>query len=160
MSGASSSGGESETLEQDGRFPSGPWKGYFLQPLLKAGRSWMELQLTFQAGFMRGQGRDWVGPFVIVGRYQVDDGKCHWSKRYIGKHDVAYQGYNEGRGIWGGWEIPPLSHGGFHIWPVAMGDPDIRELAESLEEPALAGVAEEGSRESAVGSRDQKPAMV
>ena len=49
-------------LEQDGRFPSGPWKGFFLQPEL-AGRHWMELKLTFPPGTgkLRGDGRDWVG---------------------------------------------------------------------------------------------------
>lgn len=134
-----------ESLEQDSRFPSGPWKGYFLQPMLKSGRSWMELHLTFREGRMRGEGRDWVGNFLIVGRYETDSGKCHWSKRYIGRHDVAYQGYNEGKGIWGQWQIPPLWHGGFHIWPVAMGDPDTNRLVESIEEPELVGVADEAS---------------
>ena len=27
-----------EDLEQDSRFPSGPWKGYFLQPPLYSGK--------------------------------------------------------------------------------------------------------------------------
>ena len=36
-------------LEQDSRFPSGPWKGFFLQPVLP-GRHWMELNLTFRRG--------------------------------------------------------------------------------------------------------------
>src|SRR5262249_22121077 len=57
-------------------------------------------------------------------------------KRYIGKHDVAYQGYNEGKGIWGLWEIPPSSRGGFHIWPTALGDPTSPHQAEATEAPA------------------------
>jgi hypothetical protein len=40
-------------LEQDSRFPSGPWKGFFLQPVL-AGRHWMELNLTFRQGVLQG----------------------------------------------------------------------------------------------------------
>jgi len=131
---------ETVALEQDSRFPSGPWKGFFLQPQIK-GRSWMDLDLTFRDGTMRGEGRDWVGKFIIVGRYETESGKCWWTKRYIGKHDVAYQGYNEGKGIWGTWEIPPLWRGGFHIWPVAMGEPDIDKLTESIEEPELVEVA-------------------
>lgn len=90
---------------------------------------------------MRGEGRDWVGPFIITGRYETESGKCWWTKKYLGKHDVAYQGYNEGKGIWGAWEIPPLWRGGFHIWPVAMGDPDTDKLTEVLEEPELVEVA-------------------
>jgi hypothetical protein len=120
--------------EQDSRFPSGPWKGFFVQPRIE-GRSWMDLQLSFREGSICGDGRDWVGPFVIVGRYELQSGKCWWTKKYIGKHDVAYQGYNEGKGIWGVWEIPPAWRGGFHIWPLAMGDPTIQHLAEALDEP-------------------------
>ena len=121
-------------VEQDSRFPSGPWKGFFLQPT-RPGRHWMDLQLTFREGNIRGEGRDWVGRFIITGRYQIEDGRCWWTKRYIGKHDVAYQGYNEGKGIWGTWQIPPAWRGGFHIWPLAMGDPDMDRLVEAIEEP-------------------------
>jgi hypothetical protein len=125
-----------EQTEQDSRFPSGPWKGFFLQPG-RTDRSWMEIQLTFRKGEMRGEGRDRVGEFRFKGRYEVESGKCWWTKQYIGKHNLYYQGYNEGKGIWGVWEWLP-SHpyrGGFHIWPVAMGDPTGDRLAEALEEP-------------------------
>jgi len=64
-----------------------------------------------------------------------------WTKRYIGKHDVSYRGYNEGKGIWGLWEIPPTWKGGFHIWPEAMGDPTQQKLAEAIDEPAEAEAA-------------------
>ena len=84
---------------------------------------------------MTGEGRDSIGAFLIRGRYSVDDGKCHWTKKYVGKHDVAYHGYNEGKGIWGIWEIPPSWRGGFHIWPLAMGDPTLNKLAEAADQP-------------------------
>ena len=106
---------ESQT-ETDSRFPSGPWCGFFLMSHLP-GRHQMELHLTFRQGMMTGEGRDRIGHFLIRGRYQVEDGQCWWTKRYIGKHDVSYHGYNEGKGIWGLWEIPPTWKGGFHIWP-------------------------------------------
>jgi hypothetical protein len=99
------------------------------------GRHQMELILNFHQGVMTGEGRDLIGSFLFRGKYQLEDGKCTWTKRYIGKHDVAYQGYNEGKGIWGRWEIPPSSHGGFHIWPSSMGDPTNPKLAEGVEEP-------------------------
>jgi hypothetical protein len=91
---------------------------------------------------MTGEGRDWVGDFVIRGQYNVADGECYWTKRYLGKHDVFYKGYNEGKGIWGRWDIAghfnlgiPL-HGGFHIWPEGMDDPTQQHLHEEADLPA------------------------
>lgn len=130
----------SAPLETDPRFPSGPWTGFFLQPILP-GRHHMELHLLFQSGQATGEGRDWVGHFILRGKYDLADGTCHWTKRYLGKHDVFYQGYNEGTGIWGVWEIPPppnggqLWRGGFHIWPEGMPDPSQPHLVEELDLP-------------------------
>jgi hypothetical protein len=128
-------------VEADSRFPSGPWKGFFLQPGVN-GRQWMELILTFRGGMIRGEGRDRIGKFLFVGRYDLTDGKCWWTKRYVGRHDIAYTGYNEGKGIWGTWEDPKASYwrGGFRIWPEAMGDPYAIRTAEEIEEPELIGV--------------------
>jgi hypothetical protein len=128
-------------LETDPRFPSGPWTGFFLQPVLP-GRHQMELRLTFQHGQLTGDGRDWVGPFILRGRYDVADGRCYWTKRYLGRHDVFYTGFNEGKGIWGVWEIPPGPtepsgwRGGFHIWPEGMPDPTEPHLTEEADLPA------------------------
>jgi len=134
---------QEQSLETDPRFPSGPWTGFFLQPLVP-GRHLMELHLAFRGGTMVGEGRDWVGRFIIRGRYNVADGKCHWSKRYLGKHDVFYQGFNEGKGIWGVWEIPPVDghiqqRGGFHIWPEGMADPTQQHLTEEADLPITVG---------------------
>jgi hypothetical protein len=134
MTSIPSSSAPEPLSETDPRFPSGPWRGFFLMAHLP-GRHQMELQLTFRQGVMTGEGRDMIGPFLIRGRYNTDDGKCRWTKRYIEKHDVAYHGYNEGKGIWGLWEIPPTWRGGFHIWPEAMGDPTNPKLAEAIDEP-------------------------
>ncbi len=128
-------------IETDPRFPSGPWTGFFLQKEVP-GRHWMELQLTFQKGVIQGEGRDRVGGFLIKGRYQLEDGRCHWNKTYIGRHSVFYKGFNEGKGIWGTWEIPPLWQGGFHIWPEGMADPTKPALAESAEGPETIPVIE------------------
>jgi hypothetical protein len=128
-------------LETDPRFVSGPWTGFFLQRELPDGRYQMELILTFCRGRITGEGRDLVGAFVVDGSYSLPEGKCRWTKRYLGKHDVYYQGFNEGKGIWGTWEIPPRGafarlHGGFHIWPEGMSDPTTSHLAEEAELPA------------------------
>ncbi len=104
----------------------------------------MELILTFRNGEFNGEGRDWVGEFIIRGRYDVTDGRCHWTKRYVGKHDVFYEGFNEGKGIWGVWEIPHMHYrGGFHIWPEGMADPTGRHLTESADVPTVVEIAEE-----------------
>lgn len=122
--------------ETDPRFPSGPWIGFFLQKHLRAGRHAMELRLTFRNQVMTGEGRDLIGTFSIKGRYSTADGRCHWVKRYDGKHDVFYQGYNEGKGIWGIWEIATDGlRGGFHVWPEGMGDPTKPELTEEADLP-------------------------
>ncbi len=129
-------------LETDPRFPSGRWTGFFVQTQdPHPGRHMMELDLKFAAGVLTGTGRDFVGRFLIRGRYDTADGKCRWSKRYLGKHDVFYQGYNEGKGIWGIWEIPAAQNygfyfrGGFHIWPEGMPDPSFPQLSEEADLP-------------------------
>ena len=81
---------EAPLEETDPRFPSGPWTGFFLMDHLP-GRHQMELHLSFRQGTMTGEGRDRVGPFLIRGRYSVDDGKCHWTKRYIGQLPLSAQ---------------------------------------------------------------------
>jgi len=129
-------------LETDPRFPSGPWTGFFLDRRLP-GRHRMELGLTFRQGVLVGEGRDWVGKFVVQGRYDLADGRCYFVKRYLGKHDVNYQGFNEGKGIWGVWEIvwpipdrPAIKwSGGFHIWPEGMADPSHPKLSEQADLP-------------------------
>jgi hypothetical protein len=123
--------------ESDPRFPSGKWLGFFLQKEVP-GRHWMELFLTFANGIMTGTGRDWVGEFVIEGTYDIDNGAAHWNKSYIGKHVVTYKGFNEGKGIWGTWELITQSQtitGGFHIWPEGMPDPTQPRVAEEAEVP-------------------------
>jgi hypothetical protein len=134
---------EAPQLETDPRFPSGPWVGFFLQKSLP-GRHQMELRLTFQNGVMAGEGRDWVGDFHVKGAYNLSDGKCYWTKKYVGKHDVFYQGYGEGKGIWGVWEIALAGHafvarGGFHIWPEGLGDPTNEHLVAEADLPAPPG---------------------
>jgi hypothetical protein len=122
-------------LETDPRFPSGPWVGYFVQ----FGKHLTELRLTFKQGAMTGEGRDWVGDYLVRGRYDLANGKCYWTKSYIGQHDVFYDGYNEGKGIWGRWEVVPYGHtyhGGFHIWPEGMDDPTQQHLAAEADLPA------------------------
>lgn len=127
---------ETETLESDDRFPSGPWEGFWLQPEVPPGKHPMELKLEFQHGRMSGEGRDAVGQFNLTGRYDTSDGRCHFTKSYPNRHTVPYSGYNEGRGIWGTWELPDYAlRGGFHIWPLGSGSGDGIRLVEEADVP-------------------------
>lgn len=132
-----------DDLETDPRFPSGPWVGYFLQKAMP-GKHLMELHLRFRNGEMTGQGRDWVGAFLIRGRYETAEGRCRFHKRYVGLHDVYYTGFGENKGIWGTWEIPTvadptINKGGFHIWPVGLPNPTTPAMSTAVEEPVGAG---------------------
>src|SRR4051812_7760276 len=123
--------------ETDSRFPSGKWVGFFIDKRLP-GRHQMEILLTFAGGRMTGEGRDRVGKFTFRGSYDVADGKCSWVKQYLGKHAVRYKGFNEGKGIWGTWEMHwgGLAYtGGFHIWPEGMADPTQPRLAAEADVP-------------------------
>src|ERR1043166_3952976 len=132
-------------LEPDPRFPSGGWVGFWIQKQLPPGRFQTELHLTFVQGVLSGEGRDWVGTYSVRGRYNLADGRSHWTKHYTEKHDVFYEGYNEGKGIWGTWKISDSFHGGFHIWPEGMPDPTGSHLTEQADLPQT--VEEHESRE-------------
>ena len=123
-------------LETDPRFPSGEWKGFWLQRGFP-GRQWMALSLEFRAGNVTGEGRDLVGDFLLQGTYLLDTGKCGMIKTYVGLYSLIYDGANEndGKWIWGVWHLPGES-GGFHIWPKGEADPTLSRLSEAKELPA------------------------
>jgi len=132
----------SSPVETDPRFPSGKWVGFFTDRRIP-GKHQMELFLTFCQQSIVGSGRDWVGAFTIDGSYQLSDGLCIWVKQYIGKHLVGYRGFNEGKGIWGAWELTDLGltfTGGFHIWPEGMPDPTQPRLEEEADVPMDVGL--------------------
>jgi hypothetical protein len=114
-------------------YPSGPWTGFYTYNLL-TGKHRMDLTLTFSNGSISGDGADAVGLFIIAGRYDVAAGECHWTKTYVGAHDVFYRGFREGKGIWGLWEIRSWWRGGFHIWP--LGEAEAEEFEMEAEETA------------------------
>src|SRR5262245_53550724 len=137
-------------VEQDPRFPSGAWTGFFLQYWLP-GRHQTDLCLTCRDGELAGTGRDWVGAYTVDGHYDPATGRCEWIKKYLGKHSVAYRGVNDGRGSWGVWEIRQLGglyvdRGGFHIWPEGT---NVSAASDETERAVLAVMEKEfGSRRS------------
>ena len=116
----------------DQLFLSGPWVGFYnYRP---GDRHRMDLELSFASGSMTGDGNDDLGRFLIKGRYDASSGECHWTKSYVGAHQVSYRGFREGKGIWGTWEISLFAHGGFRIWPRTAGEGEShRETAEQTE---------------------------
>jgi hypothetical protein len=139
---------EHAAVEQDPRFPSGAWTGFFLQYWLP-GRHNTDLRMTCRDGHLTGIGRDWVGAYTINGNYDLATGQCEWIKQYKGKHSVSYRGLNDGRGIWGVWEIRQFAgllvdRGGFHIWPEGT---NVSEASERTEQAVLQVMRKEfGSR--------------
>jgi hypothetical protein len=124
------------TVMNESLFPSGPWTGFYnYRP---GDRHRMDLHLNFARGNMSGDGADDIGRFLIKGRYDAATLECHWTKSYLGAHDVFYKGFREGKGIWGTWEIGRRFHGGFHIWPRAAGEGETQTEASELAEPVEA----------------------
>jgi hypothetical protein len=115
--------------------------GFFSRDIRLPDRGWMRLRLTFSSGVVAGEGRDDHGKFVILGSYDVADGRCGWVKTYPGVHSVLYAGLNEGTGIRGRWQFPrdapssALLHRGFHIWPEGVADPTGEGLQAEAELP-------------------------
>jgi hypothetical protein len=115
-------------------FPSGPWIGFYTYSGNRD-RHRMDLGLEFGNGTITGEGNDDLGAFVIRGRFYAATRECHWTKTYVGGHDVYYKGFREGRGIWGTWEIRDATSGGFKIWPLASGSGDDEAETEEEVEP-------------------------
>jgi hypothetical protein len=83
--------------------PSGPWTGFYNYGRMTR-KHRIDLAMTFADHIFSGDGNDDIGVFVVSGRFDETNGECHWTKTYIGGHDVYYRGFREG--IWGLWELP------------------------------------------------------
>jgi hypothetical protein len=110
------------------------WTGFYIYQG-RQDRHRTDLALEFGKGVITGEGVDDIGVFVVRGRYEDGTKECHWTKTYVGQHDVFYQGVREGKGIWGRWEIVNATSGGFKIWPLASGADDEGAGVEEKVEP-------------------------
>ncbi len=124
-------------MEHDPRLPSGEWSGFYLESH-RSQRGWMHLYLTFADGVVRGEGTDYVGPWIASGSYDTESGGCQWTKQYLGKHTVTYRGRLEDSGIRGRWKIAH-STGDFHIWPSRLREQTERYLKSELDQPVPPG---------------------
>jgi hypothetical protein len=117
----------------DDQYPSGPWTGFYNYTPKEKFR--MDLRIDFANGQMTGEGNDNVGAFQIRGRYDAATRECSWTKVYPGSHEVYYEGYRDGKGIWGRWEINAFNHGGFYIWPRKNEESDGQNISETAKQP-------------------------
>ncbi|MEI7657944.1 MAG: hypothetical protein WCK33_07755 [Phycisphaerae bacterium] len=121
--------------EQDPRFPSGPWFGFYRQG---GTQSRQRFTLTFKDGHVRGEGKDPVAPFIVTGTYCTVTGTVNLTKSYD-RYRVFYRGIAQpDDGIPGLWTIPYFGGvitdtGEFHIWPDELAMEEGKRLAQ--EEP-------------------------
>lgn len=113
-------------------FTSGTWNGFYIEKH-NDNRGWMHLYLDFTEGQMKGEGTDYVGPWVLKGTYDAQTAECIWTKQYMGKHIVKYTGKLGENGITGSWSIGGLLNGPFHIWPSRMTHFNEMYMTEDLE---------------------------
>jgi hypothetical protein len=116
----------------DDAIPSGDWRGFYTYGS-PTDRHRMDLRLEFANGSIRGDGIDDIGTFTIRGGYD-DSLTCHWTKTYA-THAVFYQGPFDMGSIYGVWEIPPFSRGGFRIWPGKTSAEVAELMGVEIEEP-------------------------
>ena len=131
------------TNEDDPRFPSGEWEGFYLYGFGMVPRHRMSCVLTFSRGQVSGSGLDDVGRFTWSGTYDVSAGRCRLHKRYA-THVVVYDGYVEAQGMWGIWELS-RSRGGFRLWP--QGSKAQQEEEEQVELSLPTGEYEPGQQD-------------
>lgn len=120
-------------MESDSRLPTGEWTGFFLDKRMP-NRGWMHLYLEFAEGVIKGEGTDFVGPWIAKGSYELVQSQCLWVKQYVGKHTVQYSGKVDENGIVGSWRIEYLT-GEFHIWPQSKQHLSQMYLEDELEFP-------------------------
>ena len=121
-------------MESDNRLPTGEWNGFYLENH-QPRRGWMHLYMSFTDGKIKGEGTDYVGPWVAHGEYDLETGICSWVKQYIGKHQVIYHGKIGENGIMGHWEISFIT-GEFHIWPKGMNNLNELYMEDDLSQPS------------------------
>lgn len=122
-------------------FPSGNWTGFYLESHRRE-PGWMHLHLVCDPqGAIQGEGVDYVGPWTLLGNFLLPNKQCVWTKRYVGRHKVTYDGQLSSDGIRGEWHIEPFLEGRFHIWPESMAHWHEQYLREGLprraDDPAL-----------------------
>ena len=126
---------ETANFESDPRFPTGPWKGYWLQD---GETGLMDLSLAFVEGIVVGSGKDLIGEFDLQGVYSVEERSIALKKTYRGKHEVWYRGRPIQGELMGEWTIADTpARGGWRLWPVEDEFQIIRIQVETEDGPIV-----------------------
>ena len=106
--------------ERNPDFHTGNWCGFYLENH-RGEPGWMHMYLECDiAGKIKGEGIDYVGPWTLGGHFDAETKHCQWSKLYVGRHTVHYEGTLGEAGVQGNWKIQPYLTGNFHVWPEGM----------------------------------------
>ncbi len=101
-------------------FTSGNWTGFYLESHRRE-PGWMHLYMDCnEIGVIKGEGIDYVGPWTLAGQFSPANKLCTWTKSYVNRHNVYYEGILGENGIAGDWRIRQFLRGRFHIWPESM----------------------------------------
>ncbi|MEM6552579.1 MAG: hypothetical protein AAF750_10695 [Planctomycetota bacterium] len=121
--------------ETDPRFPSGAWRGYWIQDDFTG---WMEVDLTFRQGKIIGEGTDPVSRYTMRGTYDLDTGKVVIRKHYLNQYMLPYAGVMGGDGHMSGlWEIPSCNdRGPWRLWPKGKGG-EYQSISGMADEPRV-----------------------
>jgi hypothetical protein len=93
----------------------------------------MSLSLTFMRdGTIEGEGVDDIEPFAIEGTLDLATSAANWTKAYVGMHKEYFGVYCQGA-ICGDWSLSG-STGGFWIWPGSVGQSELAEEQEDLDQ--------------------------
>lgn len=104
-------------------YHSGEWVGYYTYQGIPK-KCPMHLTLEFHQQTIKGAGIDGPGTFVIHGTYDDAGNHVAFTKQYIGKHSVAYEGSFQADEIVGSWSLTQGNRtlrGELRIWPLPDG---------------------------------------
>ena len=123
---------------RDLRDCSGPWKGFWIQDLI---RGHMRLTLQFSGSDVNGRGNDAKGEFQVSGIFSDVNGGVLFTTTYQ-THAVEYVGTWDGTFIYGKWTLHDEQFteiGEFEIWPEKeeeMAGVGTATISESLGMPS------------------------
>ena len=102
--------------EDDARFPSGEWSGFYVHGFGTVPRHPVTFLLTFANGSIQGSDSADQARFSWSGTYSTWEGRC-WMHMRTPTQTVYFDGRVDVTGIRGLWEIHAACRGGFHFWP-------------------------------------------
>lgn len=98
---------------------TGQWTGHYVQYGSEFPMRFKNFYIMpVPQGYIKGEGEDEIGKFVIKGSFNNNATAVRFAKTYIGQHTIYYQGEFTGSSIEGFWafDINSLGESTFKIW--------------------------------------------